>query len=60
MNTLKVSIKNVYGRDTIYPENETAEIFCRIAGTRTLTRETLILAGKLGFGLEVITPAVIL
>jgi hypothetical protein len=60
MDTLKVSIKNVYGRDTIYPKNETAEIFCRIAGTRTLTRETLVLAGKLGFGLEVLAPTVVL
>jgi hypothetical protein len=38
---LHVQIKSVYGTDKVYPVNTPAQLFARIAGTKTLTRETL-------------------
>ena len=55
--TLKVCVDRVWGRYTIYPANETAELFAQIAGTKTLTNSTLALAERLGFLIEQV-PAV--
>lgn len=44
-----VQIKNVYGNERIVPINEQAQILARIAGTKTLTRDTINLAKSLGF-----------
>jgi len=55
--TLRVRVERVYGRYTIYPANETAELFARIAGTKTLTNSNLGLAERLGFLIEQV-PAV--
>lgn len=46
---IDIEIRNVYGNETIYPANDTAKLFASIAGTKTLKRETLKLAEKLGF-----------
>lgn len=56
---IEVSVKNVYGVDKIYPEDDTARIFCSIAGSKTLTRNTLKGIKDLGHTLRVInSPAV--
>ena len=34
---ITVKIKNLYGNEHIYPEDEAARIFARIAGQKTLT-----------------------
>lgn len=44
-----VSIKNVYGVEKIYPVCEHAKVFARIAGTKTLTVETIDSVKCLGF-----------
>lgn len=50
MNTeLKVRIKNNYGTYHYYPENDQAEMLAHIAGTETLTPQTLKLATDMGF-----------
>jgi hypothetical protein len=46
-----VEVRNVYGRDTIYPANDNAERLAAIAGTKTLQPRHLELAR--GLGLEV-------
>jgi len=51
--TLLVTVKNVYGKETIYPANSTAQIFADLARQYTLTRETLKLAKSLGYAVEV-------
>lgn len=54
---IEIEVRNVYGNETLYPVNETAKLFASIAGTKTLKAETLKLAQKLGFNVEVIpTP----
>lgn len=48
-----VSIKNVYGRETIYPECEKSKAFAAIAGNTTITPNTLELVKALGYSIEI-------
>ena len=58
MNTIElgyqitIEIKNIYGKETIYPVCEKAKAFARIAGTKTLTRDTLKEISELGYYIE--------
>jgi hypothetical protein len=52
----QIEVKEVYGNRTIYPVNEQARLLARIAGTKTLTPSTVILAKELGFHFEIIQP----
>lgn len=51
-----VAIKNVYGKETIYPVCEKAKTFAEIAGTTTLTAQTMRQIEKLGFRVLVQQP----
>jgi hypothetical protein len=60
MKTLKVEIKNVYGKDLIYPACEDSEIFTQLIGQATLGsvdghHQEIELIKKLGYEIEVIT-----
>ena len=57
MATVKVAVRNVYGRDMIYPANAAACTLARIAGTKTLSVENLRDAKALG--LTVTTEATV-
>lgn len=48
-----VQIKNVYGEEKIYPVCESAKAFAAIAGTRTLTLQTMTQIKRLGYSVEV-------
>jgi len=52
-NTITVSIKNVYGNRTIYPECDTAKLFAGIASTTSLTLHTIDAIKKLGYDVVV-------
>ena len=56
MNTAKVQIRDVYGTSKVYPENQTARIFARIAGTKTLTKDTLAEMLALGVTIDIVGP----
>jgi len=49
---ITVKIKNLYGNEHIYPEDEAARIFARIAGQKTLTKAQLICIRELGYAIE--------
>ncbi len=51
-NKILISIKNVYGKETIYPECETAKNLAEIAGQKTLTEKTISLIKKMGYTIE--------
>lgn len=57
-NALLIEVRSVYGNETIYPANKAAETFAKIAGTKTLKRETIALAMSLGYTVEVAPVAV--
>ena len=58
MKTIKVQIKSVYGTETVYPACPDAVTFAGIAGTRTLTADTLRRIAALGYTIEVVAPRV--
>jgi len=49
MNTITVTVRRVYGNPVIYPACEQARNFARIAGTKTLTLDTLRNIRALGY-----------
>ena len=52
-NEIRVVVKNVYGTDKVYPYCMKARNFAEIAGTKTLTRDTLRLVQLLGYQVRV-------
>lgn len=56
--TIKVQVRSVYGRETIYPACRQAAKLAKLAGTRTLTPEAMQIIVALGFRVEVVHPLV--
>lgn len=56
--TIKISVKNVYGRETLYPACREARFFCNLARTRTITEDMMRLIRAQGHRIEVETPTV--
>jgi|SRR6516225_2663953 hypothetical protein len=54
---IAVTVKDVYGNRLVYPANTQAEILAGIAGTKTLTSDTLIKAQAMGFRVVAVYPA---
>ena len=52
-----VKARSVYGETKFYPANDAAEIFAKIAGTKTLTLATLGHIKSLGLQLELSAEA---
>ena len=55
-----VQIKSVYGEEKIYPICDKAHAFAAIAGTKTLTAQTLRQVKALGYAIKVSRGAAIL
>jgi len=49
---IQIAVRSVYGMLQSYPANEPARVLAQIAGTKTLKRETLDLAKRLGMTVE--------
>ena len=47
--TITVTVRRVYGMPVIYPSDANARSFAAIAGTKTLTRQTVRHIKNLGF-----------
>jgi len=47
--TITVTLRRVYGMPVIYPSDANARSFAAIAGTKTLTRQTVRQIKNLGF-----------
>ncbi len=57
MKSIKIQIRSVYGRDTIYPACETSKMFAALAGTKTLTEDAMRIIKAAGYQITVIAPA---
>jgi len=53
---ITVEIKNNFGNEAIYPACEHSRLFAEIAGTKTLTRETIEKIKSLGYLVGVAAP----
>jgi hypothetical protein len=49
-----VTIKNVYGKETVYPHCEIAQGFAKIAGSKTLTENTLVQITLMGYDIQML------
>ena len=49
---ITVRVDRNYGVKTVYPVSREAQLFARIAGTKTLTRHTLRDVRELGYRIE--------
>lgn len=56
MQIVEVNLKSVYGETKAYPINEAAKIFANIAGTKTLTMQTLRSIRDLGYEIKCVDP----
>jgi hypothetical protein len=52
-NTIEVEVRDVYGAAKYYPSCEKAQLFADIAGTKTLTLETIKKIEALGYSVKV-------
>ena len=55
---LKVQIKNLYGRDIIYPVCEKSQLLTRLSGNRTLTEEAIAVIKGLGYTFTTTTKGI--
>ncbi len=46
---VQVEVHDVYGKPTVYPVGVTATLFAQIAGTKTLSHDTLCRIEALGY-----------
>lgn len=51
---IQVRQQSVYGNIVFRPANEAAKVLAQIAGTKTLTRQTLLLSKQLGATVEIL------
>jgi hypothetical protein len=49
---ITVTVKNVYGTDTVYPVCDKAKLFCQLTGRKTLTANDLAVISKLGYAVR--------
>ena len=52
MTRCLIEIKDQYGNDVVYPACETSRLLVLIAGTKTLTSDTIMYAKRLGYTFE--------
>jgi len=52
--TLKVTVKNVFGNDLVYPYCERSEIFAILTNSKTLTENAIKWIKTLGYNFEVV------
>lgn len=57
-STITVSIRSVYGNETVYPACPISCGFARLAGTKTLTSDALRIIRGMGFKIEVEAPSI--
>ena len=56
MSAIIIRTEKNYGKEVIYPVCEKAKAFAKIAGTKTLTKQTLSSIKMLGYEIEVKNP----
>lgn len=53
MKHITVEVRNVYGRETIYPVCADGKVFARMVKQSTLTRQDIEMIRQLGYNVEV-------
>ena len=58
--SIQVKVKQVYGKETIYPICNKAILFAKMVGQKTLTRDNLKVIKDLGYTIEQVSEQVTL
>lgn len=53
MRTLYITIKQVYGKDTVYPACDDSQVFASMLGRKTLTEADMRQIRTLGYQFEI-------
>ncbi len=53
---LLIKVEYNFGKQVAYPMNDAAVTFCKIAGTKTLTKRVMNLAKSLGYTIGIVKP----
>tara|TARA_R100001594_G_scaffold422_3_gene1615 strand:+ start:988 stop:1173 length:186 start_codon:yes stop_codon:yes gene_type:complete len=51
-DTAKFSVRDVWGNEMLYPENELAQFLCDLGGTKTITKTIREVAEEFGIQFE--------
>jgi len=51
---INVEIKNVYGKELIYPSCEVAKTFCSLTNKKTLDKRDISLIKQLGYDINLV------
>lgn len=57
-DTVQLMVKDQYGRQVYHPHNATAQLLANLAGTKTLTTESIKLILRLGYEVQYVHPTV--
>ena len=55
MDTVEVTVRQVYGADKIYPANDAGRFFCTLTGNKTLRPMDIGVIRNLGFEVRVLS-----
>ena len=55
---ITVSVRNVYGNETLYPACKTSLFFCHLAETKTITGDMMRLIRAQGYDVQVEAPTI--
>lgn len=55
---ITVAVKNVYGREVIYPVCNKAKLLAELAGTKTFTQHAIQTVKALGYSIQVAAPTI--
>ncbi len=53
---INIKIKCVYGRDLVYPANDTSKIFARMLGVKTFNKFQINCLKELGYQIKINCP----
>lgn len=56
---ISVTVRQVYGNETIYPACRTSAFFAALAGTKTLTDDALRLIAANGYEIVAVAPRLV-
>ena len=47
--TLRIKVRDIYGKQTYYPDDQTSHLFCELLGQRTLTTRDIDVIKRMGY-----------
>lgn len=55
---IEVEVKNIYGREVVYPLCQTGQLLAKLSGNKTFTPDTISIIKMLGYSITVKQPTI--